>query len=520
MAQNRASVNQNLRPDPRKALLQTYSSKVDQQVLEWVVEEAEGDVEKAILRLEEVCWREKSMDSHQDLISEQEKASCESFLSSCFNELPSSSIQSILARNSYQLDAALDAIWSQMNIAPQSGASASLSAHVGPSSSLEEDGENVHLPFVKNLQLLSEMFLDVPVSELSYALTFFRNDVSRTADQISQKKSESHPASSAPHIGCDMFWENVSYLHELFPAYEPTTILELMKYYGHPHVACETILNSQVYSTTSTTATSSSSGVSWKSSWCQNSGPKQLLATKLKRNALIECYRQPELVDQILENFGYDFGKAETQLREIFPNIPVPTVGKPLPPNVSQTASKPSSRPRFAQPQNENWPEDAFPVAENSSLQSCDALYQHHTCRAAYYFSKAATAYRQKKYHICSFYSEEGRQHKNHANLFKFSGSSLKVQAALDQMQVSHRCRTLDLHGLTIAEALQTVREVFEGLKREVPRQKCSIYIIVGRGSHSSLGRSRIRKPIEAFLRQNNFSFYFVNEGSILTEFR
>jgi DNA-nicking Smr family endonuclease len=71
----------------------------------------------------------------------------------------------------------------------------------------------------------------------------------------------------------------------------------------------------------------------------------------------------------------------------------------------------------------------------------------------------------------------------------------------------------MDLHGQTVAQAVETVKKTLETLAMT---NVFSLKIVVGRGAHSANGQARVGPKVRLFLEEQNIRFTNEPDGGSL----
>ncbi|KAF6212333.1 hypothetical protein GE061_012855 [Apolygus lucorum] len=127
-----------------------------------------------------------------------------------------------------------------------------------------------------------------------------------------------------------------------------------------------------------------------------------------------------------------------------------------------------------------------------------------------HYFVKAQESYKSGNYGVAAFYSD----------LIKWYTYQIKdsnTRAAKTMLYGNEGATTLDLHFLSVSDAVH-VLDLFldEGIRRLSTRKR-EIFIITGRGLHSADGKSKIKPAIKQRLKQRGLKFNEVNPGMLKT---
>ena len=129
------------------------------------------------------------------------------------------------------------------------------------------------------------------------------------------------------------------------------------------------------------------------------------------------------------------------------------------------------------------------------------------------YFRQATLAYLNGDTIRANELSRMGRQY--HSQVQEFQ-SKMKEELLERTVQREEKVTTLDLHGLFVKEALDTMMDLINNLKKKKTNGSQLLEVITGAGKHSSGGKARIKPAVLSFLRDNGFSYKEVNSGVLL----
>ena len=126
-------------------------------------------------------------------------------------------------------------------------------------------------------------------------------------------------------------------------------------------------------------------------------------------------------------------------------------------------------------------------------------------------YQKAARAYKAKQGGVAAYYSEEGR---NLTEQIAVLEEQLRYNNFVEANQGKNN-HSIDLHGLTVQEALQQL-EWFIDEKRNALRyskqlERMKLEVITGRGTKT---RAKIKPAVVAYFKRNELQFSEANAGS------
>ncbi|KAJ8667366.1 hypothetical protein QAD02_009028 [Eretmocerus hayati] len=125
-------------------------------------------------------------------------------------------------------------------------------------------------------------------------------------------------------------------------------------------------------------------------------------------------------------------------------------------------------------------------------------------------YLKANEARRRKALDVAEYYSEMAKLHMRNMETANHAAASALITAQ------THTNNKIDLHYFLVSEALHALDMFLDRQIGSLPKNgKKHVYIITGRGSRSSNGRSKIKPAVAQKLNQRNIRFCEENPGML-----
>lgn len=119
-------------------------------------------------------------------------------------------------------------------------------------------------------------------------------------------------------------------------------------------------------------------------------------------------------------------------------------------------------------------------------------------------FQKATHAWAKRQGEMAAFYAQQGHMHTKH-----MQEANQRAAALILKTQGAQQNR-VDLHGLYVKEALETIEErIQNGEPGSV------LYVITGKGSHSRDGQARIKPAVLRYLQEHHIRCQELNAGML-----
>nr|CAB3220770.1 adenylate kinase 9 [Phallusia mammillata] len=120
---------------------------------------------------------------------------------------------------------------------------------------------------------------------------------------------------------------------------------------------------------------------------------------------------------------------------------------------------------------------------------------------------KAAAANHQSKGSLAMYYASQAQLHKKYLR----EANNRAAELTYKQMNEGRSKDELDLHGLHVDEAIDTMRSVIARKRQE--NESRHLFIITGWGRNSATGTSKVKSAVTEWLKQTGVTFSKVNEG-------
>ena len=145
------------------------------------------------------------------------------------------------------------------------------------------------------------------------------------------------------------------------------------------------------------------------------------------------------------------------------------------------------------------------PVLDNHSIHAAQppaATAATYANRRAVFFRAAAAAFMTGKGGLAKEYAERGREESRRMD----ETSALHAVSVFVRANRDVDChRSVDLHGLTVREAVCILHFVVQRLRR---RGVFEVAAVTGRGRNSMGGKSRLRPAVEAYCTRHRFKYH------------
>ncbi|GAB6027676.1 NEDD4-binding protein 2 [Chamberlinius hualienensis] len=241
------------------------------------------------------------------------------------------------------------------------------------------------------------------------------------------------------------------------------------------------------------------------------------LALKIKRKQLYEQFPQIDrkAIDEILESNNASYSETLNTLKLLYEPDTLPQHV------IAPEFSLDYERLLLQQlDQEERKVKIESKVEEPSFLELRDRAQDLLGVRKEY-FEKAKVAFQKGLKEVASYYSQKGHEYTQAIHAANKQASEM----ILEITNSGRKPNTLDLHLLTTREALKALTEFLNLKQMELNafndgRYSLSVYVITGRGNHSTEGIGKIKSAVDSYLRTKNYSCYQVNSGCIEVNLR
>ncbi|XP_076803363.1 uncharacterized protein LOC143447240 [Clavelina lepadiformis] len=149
-------------------------------------------------------------------------------------------------------------------------------------------------------------------------------------------------------------------------------------------------------------------------------------------------------------------------------------------------------------------------ISEKNTYQDLRAEAKVHRQQMHECQKKAAVATHQHRGPLASYYREQAKMHMNKLREANQRAANITYQ----KMNEGRSKNELDLHGLHVDEAIDTLKSVIAEKRKERNKPRY-FFVITGRGLNSHLGVPKIKNAVMEFLKMKKMAHKFVNAGMI-----